>query len=301
MIDRRLHVLRVLAAHGTVHGAATALNYTPSAVSYQIRSLTNDLGIQLLVKEGRGVRLTPAARLLLARADELYARWEEIRAELSEVGERSIGTLRLGGFSTAAAALLPHVATRLQTLDPNCTIRIIEADPPSCFDLLLTDEIDIAVVVAVPALPATSDPRFDQRPLLDDPLELLVPENHPLAQQSSVSLHEAADERWILGRPGYAYHQLVQLSCAAAGFTPIAAHEASEWETGAALVSAGLGVSMVPRLARLPPGYAIARVPLRGNPAPSRHILTSVRQGSRGQYAIAVALDALEEIAAQHR
>ena len=301
MIDHRLHVLRVFAAHGTVHGAAAALNYTPSAVSHQIRGLAQELGVTLLVKEGRGVRLTPAARLLLARADELYARWEEIRAELAETGDRSIGTLRLCGFSTAAATLLPYVATHLRSIDPSCTVRIVEADPLECFDLLLADDADIAVVVATPSLPPTVDPRFDQQPLLDDPLDLLVPASHPLANRRSVLLRQAADEPWILDRPGRAYHQLVLTACAAAGFTPAIAHEASEWETGAALVGEGLGVALVPRLARLPPGYPVARVPLRGNPTPARHILTGVRRGSRNQHAIAVALDALAEIANRPR
>ena len=116
MIDHRLHVLRVLAARGTVNGAAATLNYTPSAVSHQIRALSRELGVTLLTKEGRGVRLTPAARLLLARADELFARWEEIRAELAETGDRSIGTLRLCGFSTAAATLLPYVVSPLRAV-----------------------------------------------------------------------------------------------------------------------------------------------------------------------------------------
>jgi DNA-binding transcriptional LysR family regulator len=301
MIDHRLHVLRVLAARGTVHGAAAALNYTPSAVSHQIRGLAEELGVPLLAKEGRGVRLTPAARLLLARADELFARWEEIRAELAQAGERSIGTLRLCGFSTAAATLLPYVATHLRAVDPHCVVRIVEADPVECFDLLLTDDADIAVVVATPSLPPTSDPRFDQQPLLDDPLELLVPADHPLANRSSVLLREAAKEPWIVDRPGSSYRQLVQTACAAAGFTPNIAHESSEWETGAALVGEGLAVALVPRLARLPPGYSVARVPLRGKPTPARHILTSVRRGSRNQHAIAMALNALEEIASRHR
>jgi len=301
MIDHRLHVLRVLAARGTVNGAAATLNYTPSAVSHQIRALSRELGVTLLTKEGRGVRLTPAARLLLARADELFARWEEIRAELAETGDRSIGTLRLCGFSTAAATLLPYVVSPLRAVDPHCTVRIVEADTLECFDLLLTDDADIAVVVATPSLPPTGDPRFDQEPLLDDPLELLVPAGHPLANRRSVLLREAADEPWILDRPGRSYRQLVQTACAAAGFTPAIAHEASEWETGAALVGEGLAVALVPRLARLPPGYPVVRVPLRGEPTPARRILTSVRRGSRNQYAIAAALTALEEIASRHR
>ncbi|MGH3425317.1 MAG: LysR family transcriptional regulator, partial [Nocardioidaceae bacterium] len=113
MIDSRLHVLRVLAARGTVTATAKALNYTPSGVSHQLRSLAADLGVTLLTHHGRGVRLTPAARILLSHADELYARWEEIRAALAASGDEGGGLFRICGFSTAAAALLPSVATHL--------------------------------------------------------------------------------------------------------------------------------------------------------------------------------------------
>jgi DNA-binding transcriptional LysR family regulator len=297
MIDRRLHVLRVVAAHGTLTAAAAALSYTPSAVSHQLRSLAQDLGVTLLEPEGRGVRLTVAARILLERADELFTRWEQVRAELAETEPGRVASLRLCGFSTAAAALLPHVAARVRAAHPHCVIRIIEADPADCFDLLLTEQADVAVVVAVPSLPPTSDLRFEQETLLEDPLDLLVPADHPLARRSSVLLREAAEESWILDRPGRPHHQLVQTACASAGFSPSLAHEAAEWDTGAALVGAGLGVALIPRLARLPDGYRIARVPLRGDPTPARHILTGVRRGSTRQPTIRTALAALEEAA----
>jgi DNA-binding transcriptional LysR family regulator len=301
MIDRRLHMLRVLAAHGTVTGAAEALHYTPSAVSQQLRALGRDLGVDLVVHEGRGVRLTPAARVLLAHADELFAKAEEIRGELADHSAQGSGTLRLCGFSTAAAALLPHVATRFRGTRPNCSVRITEADPEECFELLLADEADVAVVVATAGIPPTNDPRFDQRPLLDDPLDLVVPKGHRFAQQSSVLLSETVDEAWIADRPGRPFHQLLQTACAAAGFTPAVAHRASEWDTGAALVAAGLGVSLVPRLARLPSSYPIVRVPLRGSPAPFRHIVTSVRRGSHRHPTIAAALEELQDLARGHR
>ncbi|HET8599980.1 MAG TPA: LysR family transcriptional regulator [Segeticoccus sp.] len=301
MIDHRLHVLRMVASHGTVTAAARALSYTPSAVSHQLRSLAQELGVPLLVQQGRGIRLTPAARVLLAHADELYARWEQIRAEVAQAGGEGMGTLRLSGFSTAAAALLPRVAAQVHGAHPGWAVRIIEADPEECFDLLLADEADVAVVVATASLPPSIDPRFAQRPLLEDPLDLLVHAGHRLAAQPSVHLADTAGEPWIMDRPGKPYHQLVLTACAAAGFTPAVAHQAAEWDTGAALVAAGLGVALVPRLARLPAGYDIARVPLRGDPTPSRHILTSVRRGSDAQPAIATALSALEELAARAR
>ena len=293
MIDPRLHVLRMLAAHGTVTATAKALHYTPSAISHQLRGLAEELGVPLLTRHGREVRLTPAARTLLGHADELYARWEEIRALVAADGSEDVGMLRLCGFSTAAAALLPAVARRLQRARPSLQVRIIEADPLECFELLLADDADLAVVVAVPSLPASIDARFDQEHLLEDPLDLLVPVDHALASRSSVALSETADEPWIVYRPGRPHRQLVFTSCAEAGFTPSIAHEAAEWDTGAALVAAGFGVCLVPRLARLPAGYDICRIPLRGDPTPSRHILTSVRRGSRGRPIIAEALDAL--------
>ncbi|WP_028659036.1 LysR substrate-binding domain-containing protein [Nocardioides insulae] len=301
MIDRRLQVLRVVAARGTVTAAAESLSYTPSAVSYQLRSLSRELGMPLLEQHGRGVRLTPAARLLVKRSDELYERWEQIRAELASAEPAQVGTLRLCGFSTAASALLPRVAERVTAAHPLASVRIIEADPEECFDLLLADRADLAVVVATSALPSVDDPRFDQRALLDDPLDLLVPEDHPLARRHSALLSEAATEPWIMDRPGRPYHHLVLAACSAAGFTPRIAHEAVEWETGAALVDAGFGVSLVPQLAHLPSGYRIVRVPLRGEPAPARRILTGVRRGARKQPSIATALTALEELAAERR
>lgn len=297
MIDHRIQVLRVVAARGTVTAAARTLNYTPSAVSHQLRSLSRDLGVTLLEPAGRGVRLTAAARILLQRADDLYAQWEEIRSELAEAAHEDAGSLRLCGFSTAAAALLPAAASAVRDVHPYCVVRIIEADPEECFELLLTEQADLAVVVATAGLPPDTDPRFEQRPLLDDPLDLLVHEDHPLAKRDSVLLSEAAGEHWILDRPGRPHHQLVITACASAGFTPAVAHEAAEWNTGAGLVDAGLGVVLIPRLARLPDGYRIVRVPLRGEPAPARHVLTGVRQGSRRRPVIATALDALSKIA----
>lgn len=286
-------MLQVVAERGTVTAAAETLSYTPSAVSHQLRTLSRELGVTLLEPAGRGIRLTVAAQILLRRSEELHARWEEIRAELAEAGEEERALLRLCGFSTAAAALLPTVAELVSEAHPYCSVRIIEADPVDCFDLLLTEKADVAVVVATPSLPPRTDQRFEQAPLLDDPLDLLVPDSHPLAGRAKVMLHEAADENWIIDHPGRPHHQLVLSACAEAGFRPNAAHEISEWETGAALVGARLGVSLIPRLARLPEGHRIVRVPLDGEPSPARHVLTGVRRGSSRQPVIATALNAL--------
>ncbi len=290
----------MVAQRGTVTAAAEALSYTPSAVSQQLRALGRELGVELLVHDGRGVRLSPAAQVLLARTDDLVDRWEQIRAEVARVAQTGGGVLRLAGFSTAASALLPGVAARVRA-ELGSEVQIIEADPEECFELLLTDRADIAVVVAVATLPASTDARFEQRHLVDDPIDLLVREGHPLAARTSVALRDLAEERWIMDRPGRPYHQLLQTACTEAGFTPSVAHFASEWDTGAALVGAGLGIALVPRLAQIPTAYPVVRVPLHGDPAPARHLRTGIRRGSREQPAIAAALTALEAVAQSRR
>jgi len=297
MIDRRVRVLRMVATCGTVTGAAEALHYTPSAVSQQLRTLANDLGVELVVQDGRRIRLTPAARVLLDQTESLYARWEEIRGLVALADEQGGGALRLCGFSTAAAALLPRVAARLGETQPSWQVRIIEVEPKQCFDLLLADQADVAVVVATAELPSADDPRFELNQLLMDPLDLLLPENHRLAHEPYVQLADLADEAWIMDRPGRPYHQLLQSACAAAGFTPAVAHHAAEWDTGAAMVAAGLGIALIPRLAHPPVGYPVVRVALSGEPAPSRRIVTGIRRGSREHPTIAAALRTLAEVA----
>lgn len=301
MIDRRLLVLRTLSEHHTVTETADVLNYTPSAVSAQLRGLAEQLGVELLKPDGRRVQLTPAGRLLVARSADLSRVWEEIRAELAGHADVEHSALRLCGFSTPMAAIMPNLAMRLQLRWPHLLVRIEEANPAACFEMLSTDAADLAVLVANQDVPATGDPRFEQRPLLDDPLDLLVREDHPMSSRTSLELADLATEAWITDRAGSAYHQLFLTACLAAGFMPNVAHHASEWDAAAALVAVGLGIALIPRLAKLPAGYPVRRVRLRGTSAPVRSIIVAVRAGSGKHPLIAEALEELEALAREAR
>ena len=128
MIDRRLLVLRTLAEHHTVTETADVLNYTPSAVSAQLRGLAEQLGVELLKPDGRRVQLTPAGRLLVARSADLSRVWEEIRAELAGHADVEHSALRLCGFSTPMAAIMPNLAMRLQLRWPHLLVRVMLAE-----------------------------------------------------------------------------------------------------------------------------------------------------------------------------
>ncbi|TQM13498.1 LysR family transcriptional regulator [Pseudonocardia kunmingensis] len=293
MIDlRRLHVLRMLDEHGTVTAAAAALHLTPSAVSQQIRLLGHDVGVTLLERVGRGVRLTPAARVLVGHADRLYAEWERVLGEVATARAGAAG-LRLCAFPTALAGLLAPAAARLRDASPPLAVEVTEAGNAECFELLLAGAADIAVVLPTPGAPPRDDPRFDQQPLLHDPFDLVVPAGHPLAAADVVDLADAAGEEWV-GADRGADSAIVLAACSAAGFSPRITHGAEEWNGVVALVTHGFGVCLMPRLAPIPAHHGVVRIPLRG--APTRLVLSCVRRGSRGQEAIARGLAALTAV-----
>lgn len=295
MIDSRLKTLRVLARCGTVGATAELLGYSPSAVSAQLRELQRGLGMQLLTKDGRGVRLTATGRYLVSGADGLIAEWEQLRAAALKAGDQVQTHFGLGGFSTAAAQLLAPLAATLRSTRPMVEVQVLEADPARCFDLLVAERIDLAVIVAMQSdSHAEEDPRFEQTALLNDPLDVILPADHRFAPRDTVTLEELAGEPWITESPGSTYHSLFTAAFTAVGVTPRIAHEAIEWETQIAFVGAGLGVGLLPRLATLRSAENVVRLPITGRGKPSRRIVAAVRKGSIGSPLIAESLNILQ-------
>lgn len=295
MIDlRRLKVLRAVAHYGTITAAAHAMHFTTSAASQQIRQLARELDVVLLEPHGRNVKLTAAARSLLAHADAIEARWEQAEIDLRTAGDEPAGLVRLCAIPTAVAMLLAPMVAPLRDRHPRLTVRIQEVEQEASFDLLFDGAADLAVIEATQDNPPLSDPRFDQRPLTTDVFDLVVPATHPRAAEGAVALEHFADEDWVIPSVACTCRQHTLAACGAAGFTPRIAHNALEWNAIAHLVAGGLGVALVPRLAYLAPHLPITRLPLDDPPA--RKLLTCTRAGSRDHPAIAAVQDALATV-----
>ncbi|MFC9762903.1 LysR substrate-binding domain-containing protein [Rhodococcus jostii] len=221
----------------------------------------------------------------------MQAQWERAQSELAETVDELSGPYTLCGFSTASTQLLPYAGKTLRDRHPRLRVRLIQADPAECFRLLQMEEADLALVMVTADSPPLDDLRFDQQFLVDDPLDLVIPANHPLASRRRVTLADAADESWVVGTPGGAYHQLTVTACVAAGFTPNIAHQADEWETGAAIVSQDMGVMLVPRLWLLSSEWAVTRIWLSGEPVPARKIVAATRKGAARHPLVAETLE----------
>jgi DNA-binding transcriptional LysR family regulator len=271
---RRLRLLRELRDRGTVTAVGAALHMTSSAVSQQLALLAKDVGAPLLEPHGRRVRLTDAAWLLLRHADLLFAQLEVAQTELDAYVSGAAATVRMDCFATAVGALAVPAMRRLGEDAPRLTVRIREADTEEALDRLLRDETD--VVVGLDGEVRVDDARFTRTPLLVDPLDLVLPSGHPRAGADELRLADLAGEEWIVPPAGLCRDIAVR-ECSAAGFTPRTAHTADSYVSVFALVRAGYGVALVPRMAApdREPGLTV-RAPRAQQP--SRQVSLFVRQ-----------------------
>src|SRR3954452_2792626 len=146
MLDtRRLLVLREVAAHGSVSGAAEALGYTPSAISQQLAALEREAGRRLIERRGRRIALTETARLLLPHAHDVLAALERADATLARTASELTGTVRLPSFPTATRALPPPALAALRETHPRLRVELIELEPHESLPALALARVDLAV------------------------------------------------------------------------------------------------------------------------------------------------------------
>jgi DNA-binding transcriptional LysR family regulator len=293
MLDvRRLRVLQELDRLGTVNAAASSLHLTPSAVSQQLAALAREVGCAVVERDGRNVRLTSAARLLLAHAADLFAELELLDAALQRHQAGDAGIVRVGAFQTASSGIVVPAAAELASTRPGLEVQLVQIDAPQSFHELAAGRLDLAVSVEYVNSPPSADPRFARTPLLRDEFQALLPAGHRLAAATHVALVDLRDDAWIGNLPGSPCHFVTMSACAAAGFSPRVRHHIDDWAIVVELVAAGLGVGLIPTLARPPARADIAIRPLSGPPA-ARNIFAATRRGTEEAPTVAAVLAAM--------
>ncbi|MEU9989705.1 LysR family transcriptional regulator [Streptomyces sp. NPDC048045] len=291
---RKLQILRTLRERGTVTATAEALHMTPSAVSQQLTNLARQLGVPLLEAQGRRVRLTDAARMVLRHAEPVFEQLERAEAELAAYTRGEAGEVRVAAFSTAVPALVVPAVRALRAAHPAVTVRVREAEAAEAYELLAAGEVDLALSLAARA-PDATDGRFTRVPLLADPLDVALPPGHPLASAHVLRLTDLAAEPWIFGGSG-PWSDITRRACEAAGFSPHQGHSASGWTAILAMVEAGMGVALVPRMAVGRRDGVVMRE--LGEDRPVRHVVAAVRKGAETGRAVSRVLGALRDAAA---
>ena len=217
---------------------------TQPAVSQQLRLLEREAGVPLLLRSSRGVTLTEAGELLLARADAVASQLHMAEEELSSVANLRAGRVRLVAFPSAAAALVPDALHELRARHPRIEVTMVEAEPPEAWTAVREGEADVGLVFGYDG-PPPDDGELVWFPLGVEPLYLVLPPDHPgTAEPSSGWL---AGETWIAGCERCRQHLVER--CRAEGFEPRLTHESDDYVVVQNLVARGLGITVLPRLA----------------------------------------------------
>ena len=294
---KHLRVLKEVADRGSFSAAAEALSYSQPAVSQQIAALERAAGAKLVDRTSRGIRLTEAGRALLGHAEAILMRLADAEAELEAIRGVRSGRVRLASFPTGGASLIPLATAAFRERHPGVEVILSVAGPPGALEALGAGEADIALLVESGFERESENERVERIHLLDDPMFLALPVDHPLASKRSVRLADLADETWMHDSSSCPDAAVFLRACHAAGFEPRVALENDDYAAIQGFIAAGVGVALIPQLALQSVRDDVAIRPLAGNKPARRVVAATLADGYRSPAAEAM-LEILREVSA---
>jgi DNA-binding transcriptional LysR family regulator len=297
---QRLRVLREVLAQGSFSDAASALNYTQSAVSQAIATLETEAGVPLIERDRRGVRPTTAGERLAEHAGRILTQLEAAEAELGAIAGIAGGELRLASFPTAGATLMPLAIAAFRSAHPEVTLSLVEGEPEELIPRLRDGEFDLGLIFEFEGT-GELGPGLRSAPLFEDPMKLALPKGHRLARKEQVALADLSDDAWVQTSEASACARHVVRVCRAAGFEPRVSFESDDYLTVQGLVAAGVGVALIPQLALSQTvSYDIAVRELQPD-GPVRHVVVATPGTGVSLPAAAAMLEILRDTARQYR
>jgi DNA-binding transcriptional LysR family regulator len=200
----------------------------------------------LVQRSARGVRLTEAGEALVRHTDAIMARLAEAEAELEAIAGLRGGRLRMAAFESAGSTLMPLAIAAFRERHPAVELSLSLSEPEDCIPQLRSGELDLAIVFES-AVAAPGD-GIERVHLLEDPMYLTLPRDHPLANRRRLRLADLAGEAWIAGEPDCECNRLIERACTLAGFQPRIAFETDDYTAMQGFVAAGVGVSLIAEL-----------------------------------------------------
>lgn len=245
----RLLLLAAIRDHGGVTRAAERTGRTPPAVSQQLARLEGEAGALLVERHPHGARLTPLGEQLALRADEIADSLRRAEDTAADYLDEHRNRLRLGAFPTAGLALLPDALAALRHREPDAELSVVDLGPAEGATLVAEHHLDLALVGEY-AEPLEAPSGVKLVHLLKDPIHAVAPSEHPrLAHNRPLRLKDFADEAWACAPVELPNRRQLDQAASAENFTPSVPFESESYAVAQALVSAGVAVSFIPRLA----------------------------------------------------
>jgi DNA-binding transcriptional LysR family regulator len=299
MLDvKQLRVLMAVAEHGSFSAAAEALSYTQPAVSQQIARLEKQVGVKLIEREPRGVRLTPAGEVLVRHTERVMAQLAAADDELQDVAAQARGRLRIGSFATAAGTIVPRAVAAFRPLRPAIEVEISLLDPHESIPAVRRGDLEIAITEEGGFESEVDTDGLQIEHLLDDHMWVSLPADHPLATRPTVDLVDLRDEDWMFAclSGTCADSNVVLRACREAGFQPRIAYQSDDYFAIQGLVASGMGVALIPGLGLASTRDDVAVRPVKGRPPHRRVAAVTASEPTGG--AIPTMLECLRDAGA---
>ena len=250
----QLRALEAVARTGNVTRAAEDLGITQPAISHSLQALERELGATLLVRRSSGVMLTALGREVSARASLILRELQGIRQHAAVARGMGEGKLRLGVIPSVNARLLPNVLRSFAVAQPNIKLAVLEGSDGEVLEWLRTGAIDVATV-------ADAAEDLDTTALARDELLAILPSDHPLAQEDTVSIADLAGEPFIMSSGGC--EPLIRAIATGSHVNLRSHYHVGDTNSIVSMVAEHLGVSVMPELAIPGRRPQITAVPLR--------------------------------------
>lgn len=232
-----------VAASGHLSETADRMGLPQPTLSRRIGRVEKHVGTALFDRAGRTLVLNQRGHAFYAHARTILAQVEAANTEIKRLMDPERGTIRLDFMHSLGTWMVPELIRTFRGEHPQVEFQLHQAAATYLVDRVLADETDLALVGP---RPADVGEKLGWVPLLRQRLALAVPEGHPLVGDGPIDLREAKDEPFVAMRVGFGTRLLMDLLAAQAGFVPRVVFESMELTTVAGLVSAGLGVGIVP-------------------------------------------------------
>lgn len=243
---KRLRILRELSDRGTVGATAEAMDVTPSAVSQQLKTLQDELGVILVEKSGRGVRLTEAGRAMASAAADVSTAMARAEATIDTYRRGWQTEVKAAFFPSAAEMFLPGLLHRVKAID-GLTFEARFEDPGVAGFAALAADYDVVLAHSVDGPEVFARQGLVVVPLLNEPLDVALPAGHVLAAKPSLTASDVVGFPWMGVPEGFPFDTVLRQIEAQAGAAAVRAQLFPDLRVLEALVSAGHGLSLLPR------------------------------------------------------
>jgi molybdate transport repressor ModE-like protein len=285
----RLRLLREVGLRGSIAAAARAVGLTPSAVSQQLAALERETGTALIDRSPRGVVLTGAGAALAARATQVLDVLAAARADLDRLAGSIAGPVRIASVASAAATVVSAAVATLRETGPGIDVSVVAAEPERGIGLLLTGDVDLAVVDEYDYVPLALPEGAVVRELGVEPLVVVRPAGPP---RRRVDLVDLADADWVMPPEDAACGRAVRAACRTVGFEPRVRWETDDMLLLVRAVAQGHGVAVLPRRSVAVGAADVDVRPLR-DPALTRRLVAVARASAAARPVVDAVLAAL--------